>query len=106
MAFLYHILTNKTFYIGGILSGGITYSLLSPARDDLKYKLNHLLLDVEYESYKNKNEGVNNKRVEIDYSTNEAKSLARKEFMGDPFAKVKLNKEFTNVLNSIREKLG
>ena len=63
-------------------------------------------MDIITQLYQELNDDVNNKRVEIDYSTNEAKSLARKEFMGDPFAKVKLNKEFTNVLNSIREKLG
>eukprot|EP00943_MAST-04B_sp_MAST-4B-sp1_P000185 g185.t1 len=99
----YKIFFTKTFYASGLLGAASTFVLLKPSREELKYRFNNLILDVEFQNKYVRNK--NNVHVEIDYSSAESKSLARKEFMGDPFSKVKLNKEFTNVLNDIRDKL-
>ena len=75
---------------------------LKPARDEFKFKIEAVTDDVDFQlKYDAKEYG----RINIDYSTEEAKELARKEFMGDPFAKVKLKSEFTNTINLFKQKL-
>ena len=99
---IFKVFFKKSFYVSAVLGAGCTFTLLKPAREDLKYKMNNLMMEVEFQNMYDRN----NKRVEIDYSKEEAKSLARKEFMGDPFSKAKLNHEFTKVFENLREKLG
>eukprot|EP00944_MAST-04C_sp_MAST-4C-sp1_P003759 g3759.t1 len=84
------------------LGCGFTFFILKPARDEFKFKMKRVTDDVDFQlKYDAKEYG----RINIDYSTEEAKELARKEFMGDPFAKVKLKSEFTNTINLFKQKL-
>ena len=98
----YNIFVRKTFVASACLGCGFTFFVLKPARDEFKFKMKRVTDDVDFQlKYDAKEYG----RISIDYSTEEAKELARKEFMGDPFAKVKLKSEFTNTINLFKQKL-
>ena len=99
----YNIFVRKAFVASACLGCGFTFFTLKPARDEFKFKMKRVTDDVDFQlKYDAKAYGT---RINIDYSTEEARALARKEFMGDPFAKVKLKSEFTNTINLFKQKL-
>ena len=99
----YNIFARRAFVASACLGCGFTLFALKPARDEFKFKMNRVINDVDFQlKYDAKTDGS---RINIDYNTEEARELARKEFMGDPFAKVKLKSEFTNTINLFKQKL-